>query len=479
MSQNLVEERFYITGNLEVVSPLIIGSGEDDRTDIDLIRDGSGQPFIPGTSIAGVLRHHLDETIEKNKTNPIVLTLLGEKEKESIQSLLMISDALPGKDTDMNVSVRDGIKLDYQTKTVAKHDVKSVKKSGAKYDYEVIEPGASFGLRMELLIRENNKQNDEIEKIYDCLALIIEALEQGDMQMGAKTARGFGKLQLKNTKLLKLDMNNKTDAERWIDFDWDNWKFESNFSYFQLKKNILKKQEKEKNEISAYFSIPYSLIVRHYSENPDDDDTVHLTSNGKLVIPGTSWNGAIRHAIYHVMGELLPDLDNALTSQKIDNISGKIIDDMFGYVKTGKKKALARASRVSIGESSVNGGTLISCTRNKVDRFTGGVVDSALFSEKPVYGGTVTLNISIKKPAEANKEKAEIGLLFLALKDIGSGIQPLGGDANIGRGILKLEKPGGMTINGASYKDRERQYLPELLKYLETLIKEFKGEIHE
>lgn len=121
-----------------------------------------------------------------------------------------------------------------------------------------------------------------------------------------------------------------------------------------------------------------------------------------------------------------------------------------------------------------------------MDRFTGGVVDSALFSEKPVYGGTVTLNVSIKKPTAAhhrgtmiNKEKAEIGLLLLALKDIGCGIQPLGGDANIGRGILKLEKPGDMTINGKPYTDREDQCFRGVLKYLETLIKKLKGESHD
>jgi len=110
-----------------------------------------------------------------------------------------------------------------------------------------------------------------------------------------------------------------------------------------------------------------------------------------------------------------------------------LTNDLFGYVKEDKKDA--KASRIIIRESLIDGGELLTYTRNKVDRFTGGVVDSALFDEMPHYHGKVKLNIAIKKP-----EKWEIGLILLALKDMGNGIQPVGGGANIGRGILKAQK---------------------------------------
>ena len=77
------------------------------------------------------------------------------------------------------------------------------------------------------------------------------------------------------------------------------------------------------------------------------------------------------------------------------------------------------------------GGQSLTYTRNKIDRFTGGVVNSALFDEQPHYGGKVTLYIAIKDAQDWQK-----GLLLLALKDLGNGIQPIGGEANVGRGIL-------------------------------------------
>ena len=44
-------------------SPLRIGSGENEITDSDLMIDGKGCPFIPGSSVAGVLRNLCMNTI--------------------------------------------------------------------------------------------------------------------------------------------------------------------------------------------------------------------------------------------------------------------------------------------------------------------------------------------------------------------------------------------------------------------------------
>lgn len=110
-----------------------------------------------------------------------------------------------------------------------------------------------------------------------------------------------------------------------------------------------------------------------------------------------------------------------------------LIKQLFGDVDENTKKATV--SKVSIRESIIEGGEPMRYTRTKVDRFTGGIVNSALFDEMPHYGGNVRLDISIKNLSE--DEKWGVGLILLALKDMGNGIQPVGGDANIGRGILK------------------------------------------
>lgn len=429
MNHNLIIERLYARGRLTILSPLVIGSGEDERTDIDVIRDGDGQPFIPGTSLAGVLRHFLEDNLEKvdNKVNPIIETVFGKTEKDSTLSLLIFSDALPRESTTYRPSIRDGIKLDYITRTVAEHKDRGQASGGAKYDYEVIEPGSVFVFRMELVIRQGNQADRD--KIYDAAAFILKALENGCLRVGAKTRRGFGKIRLDDMKLLKLEMNSKQEAEKWLDFLWD---FQPNISLPEITANILPLRQSQCCTVTADFTIPYSLLIRHYNADPSDDDTTHLMSGGKYVIPGTSWNGALRHSIYSILNRLLHN----------EKRTEEILENLFGYIKPGVKKAAA--SRVIIDESIIDEQQTISYTRNRVDRFTGGVVASALFTERPVYGGTVTLNIIIKEPQEWEK-----GLLLLALLDIAGGIQPVGGGANIGRGILRAD-PADITVDNES-----------------------------
>jgi len=392
-----ITERIYIRGKLELVSPLVLGSGQDENTDIDLIRDWDGRPFIPGTAIAGAVRHYLDEILEQE----LVKTVFGKKEKDSIQSLISFYDALPLGDP--KIRIRDGVRLGHETKTA---------EDQTKYDYEILEPGHAFSFKSEVVIRENHVSDKD--RINDLLFLMLSSLKDKKISFGAKTRRGFGMMRLYDEEVLCLNIPD--DVQKWIDFTWN---FEGKKDISVLQKNILQISETEFTEISAEFEIPYSILIRHYSDSPGEPDTTHLSSNGKSVIPGTSWNGAIRHAVYHILKQL--------------NKSEELTNDLFGYVKEDKKDA--KASRIIIRESLIDGGELLTYTRNKVDRFTGGVVDSALFDEMPHYHGKVKLNIAIKKP-----EKWEIGLILLALKDMGNGIQPVGGGANIGRGILKAQK---------------------------------------
>ena len=424
-NKNPIIQRYYIKGQLQVVSPLVIGSGEDERTDIDLVRDAGGNPFIPGAALAGVLRHftrnHLEDV--NGDEHPVIKSLLGKTEKDSTLSLLMISDSILQKNSACLVTVRDGLELDPYRKTVRTHEDKNDRSgAGAKYDYEVVEPGAVFDLKMEMVIRE--KDRDGIDSLYDVLGFILHALANGSLAPGAKTRRGFGKINLekKNLRILKLDMQHKPDVEKWIGFDWQDWNFEPNMTLEELTPKTLNFETQPRFTVSAAFTIPYSILIRHYNVNPAEEDTVQLKSNGKCVIPGTSWNGALRQAIYSQLHHL------AGSETRAENI----LKSLFGEVDPKENKA--HASRVLIEESIINKKQEISYTRNKVDRFTGGVVESALFTEKPVYGGTVTLNIILEKPNEWEK-----GLLLLGLKDISNGIQPVGGAANIGRGILQAE----------------------------------------
>ena len=133
----------------------------------------------------------------------------------------------------------------------------------------------------------------------------------------------------------------------------------------------------------------------------------------------------------------------------------ELIKNTFGWVDDKNKSKEAIPSKVVIDESKIEGGKLLPYVRNKVDRFTGGVVNSALFDEKPVYRGNVTLNCELRNPQDYEK-----GLLILAIKELQNGIQTVGGGSNIGRG--RLEEKGHFGIS----EDDQQTYLDALAKEL-------------
>jgi len=80
-----------------------------------------------------------------------------------------------------------------------------------------------------------------------------------------------------------------------------------------------------------------------------------------------------------------------------------------------------------------------------IDRFTQGVVPTALFDEQPYVGGTVHLRFELRNPRDG-----EIGLLLLVLKDLLTGQLPIGGTSSVGRGVLVGRR---MTMTGSGIRE--------------------------
>jgi len=120
------------------------------------------------------------------------------------------------------------------------------------------------------------------------------------------------------------------------------------------------------------------------------------------------------------------------------------VDGFFGPSDLTQDEKHAVASRVSIQESEVRKAELLEITRVKIDRFTGGAYESALFTEQPLVGtpdSQVDLVLTLRQPllekADMRQYEAEIGLLLLVLKDLWTGDLPVGGESGVGRGHLQ------------------------------------------
>ena len=106
-------------------------------------------------------------------------------------------------------------------------------------------------------------------------------------------------------------------------------------------------------------------------------------------------------------------------------------------------------------------------SRIKIDRFTGGVVDGALFDEEPIYGGQLKVAMELRSPKEG-----EAGLLLLVLKDLLTGDLPVGGTSAVGRGVLRGTAE--FTIDGKDYSlDPDQEADSYTIQILNQYVQEF------
>lgn len=403
----MIKSKIYYYVRMELLSPISIGNGDDLLTDHDCLRNSKGMPFIPGSSLAGVFSHYLGEEM---------LALFTPKiEDEYKQSPYYISDAnivLDDKKRNVSTSIRDGVKL--------KPD--KIAEDGAKFDFEIVESSTKFDFRIEVIVRDH----DNIDKMKKVVDVILHGLNSGEILLGYKSKRGYGKVKIEDVKIKEFTKNSLEEMLLFDKYQMDKY---DQYSIPDID------NENKYDYMQVHLRQVGGISIRKYSATAGEVDFEHVTSNGKPVIPGTSWNGLIRRQI----AEYLDD-------DIISNCCVKI-NDWFGEAK--KRDTTGRASNIIIEESIIQDAKRIQITRNKISRFSAGVSNRALFSEVSYFNGDTVLGIKVKKSIEEDPDNSRIiGLLSLVIKDIDNGFIALGGQTAIGRGLFKVLK---VTLNGNEF----------------------------
>lgn len=381
--------RIYYYLELENISPIHIGNGQNDITDLDVIKDKNGCFYIPGTSIAGSIIHYLSEEERKIILPELVV---DKRTVQTKQSPLFISDArLIDSNTNL-IEARDGIALDEYKVTI----------DGAKYNYQVVPANRKFELLMEITDRDNNNYEDIMEKVFS-------AINNQDIKVGFKTTRGLGRLKINK---LGKKVFTKDNFEEYFSFN--------RYNYFQYDDMDIKEVvSKRYTTIKLVLKQKGGISIRTYNTSKEDVDYKHIHSNGKAVIPATSWNGLIR--------KTLSDYNNKL-SLNLD------INTLFGCIEQKTKKA--RKSKIFIDESVLKDGKNYIQTRIRINPFHAGTVDGALYNEESYYHGNTCLVVRI----DNNVEKLELikQLFVLFAVDLNNGFIALGGETSIGRGLFEV-----------------------------------------
>ena len=312
-----------------------------------------------------------------------------------------------------------------------------------KFDIQLLGAGTTFDMTFELALGDPPKGKDlgaYHQQLLDGLAMALNGFASGEITLGARKRRGYGQCKIEKWSVTHFDLTKPADLLAWLAYDRKDWKAASVQSKQSdkiadaLGISLPDKDIRKTVTLDATFGLDSTLLIRSgFGDADSGPDTVHLHSprkGGRVpVIPGTSWAGVLRHRALKI----------ARTIWGKDNPKCKeLVEGMFGPSEVEEKHA--RASRVSIAESEVTKSTSLVQTRVKIDRFTGGAYESALFTEQPLVGNPdseVKLKLSMRVPHNKEADPREVGLLLLLLKDLWTGDLPIGGESGIGRGRLK------------------------------------------
>lgn len=461
--------RIVVEGDLVLQTPAHFGNGDtDELVDMALLVDplDGRTPLLTGASIAGALRSYLrerergyGESADGGSASVLLFGALkdNKNEEEGEQSPLIVEDAL-GKN--FGIEIRNGVAIDPKSRTSRENRL---------FDLELWQAGTTFPLRFELVIREGD---DEV-RLKQALATALKGFNDGSITLGARKRRGYGRVRVPGWRVKRYDFTTTEGLLDWIengDKPLEHIKPVSDIKT-ALGVNELLPDRRQFFHLEATFSLDGSLLIRSGSGQDDrGPDVVHLharQADGSVtpVLSGTSLAGALRARALKIA--------NTITNE---DRAKKLVEEMFG--PDINNRGDPKSSRVIVSEAVINNArTDLVQNRVSIDRFTGGARETALFNERPAFGGDdteLTLEVRLLNPQDH-----EIGLLLLLLKDLWTGDLPLGGEVGVGRGRLKgkwatltLQRDGGtqewkIVANGRGLTiDGDRNELEQFVRAL-------------
>jgi CRISPR/Cas system CSM-associated protein Csm3 (group 7 of RAMP superfamily) len=463
--------RLLLSGRLVAKTPLHVGGyGDDVDTDLPLARDGRGDLYVPGSSLAGAIRQWCEEAFG----DAIVNDLWGfQKDDNGHASYVFVEDAPVNGSSSVLIEVRDGVGIDRESGAAAEN---------IKYDRAILPSGTklSFALSAEIENAEKRSQ------MLAMLASLKEALEKERIRLGASKTRGLGRIALEpGAKFVEQKFNDRAGIFAFLK---PIGKIEPIDGI-----NEAKKMHPAKPSPRLVVEIVWKPVGPLMVKSGFDGiavDMMPLVGNRdgglSLVLPGSSVKGAFRTQAERIVRTLLRSKPNGEQDPKkkfLRDLDVKLVNDLFGLhglsdrdenthydgvvPKVGplqglsalavddcfSKSPMSRNRWQSVQKASTDKelcqalkttglSSWCEAYHVAVDRWTGAAAESMLYTVLEPHGTEwepLILEIELSRLAEDIKLPA-IALMLLVLRELTQGRLPLGFATHRGMGAVAIEK---------------------------------------
>lgn len=436
---------------VEAATPIVIGSGESSmQTNRLIVRDANGLPYLPGTSIAGVLRHAMEAIDEKSAK----LYFGHQSGHKAFGSRLIFTE---GRMLNASGKVIDGAQVllsdpicDHVRELPIRQHVRINKcgtaPKGGKFDEQIVPKGLRFCFELEMLA----ETEDQLTYFDDLIAKVCSV----DFRLGGGTRNGLG--ELKPVKLWRAttDLRNSDELHRYLikssdlqnSKDWEGWNLINTLptdKHSTYDEYILQVKPRD-----FYFfgsgvgdceidDAPLSELFVKWNE---ENDTASVVTSQKIV-PAASLKGIISHRVaYYYNKNTRAYVGSGKEKTGSENLA---VATLFGA--EGDDNGNGRTRGKILFTDLIEEENLQTKVFNHVSisQFTGGARAGKLYDEKTLYSPDSEFNLKVLVPKVGIGEEVRKAL-HEAMRDICMSRLPLGGMTNRGHGMFS----GNLLING-------------------------------
>lgn len=445
---------------VEATSPIAVGTGSGDALRDALFAVGpGGLPYLPATSLAGVLRRAA--TPEQDKRQQ----WFGKVLNGAVLSRVVVSDgllhdrsnrpqrleALPGDDSVLGFAAA-GITRDHVRLNAA-----GVADGAGKFDDSAVPAGVRFTFEVRVDLDGSADGDECVQALRTVLA--------APLYVGGKTNNGYGALKPVAVSVRTFDLaGSPADRKVWAELPRD-LAMPAKLDGLGFRSEPLASNTKQAKAAPGGQFVTLSLTAQDHlllgggSWLPDQAAAAVGTSGVKqpytelgiswtgsagevsakpqAVIPASGVKGALRHRTVFHLRRLLAKAGGENPDSRVE----EAIESLFGSVKGEKNdESSGRPGRVRIGDfrftpAAMADEKLALATHVSIDRFTGGPMPGLLFSDVSLFRRGFTLQVEAL-PA-LNQSKLARQAFVWALRDLVEGRLALGTGRNAGYGFLK------------------------------------------
>ncbi len=434
---------------LETRTPLSIIAGRGDGTfDTLLVRDANNLPVLPGSSIAGVLRHLYQHNYGKQSTQALFGSgdLNQERSSQVHVSWGCIHDShnkpVEGLVLNQSYLTNDPLLSDArQIAPIIRNHVHLTHRGTAAEQAQFYRTSLRTGHRftVEISLWSDKPENE-------CWENLLALLNRPDFRLGGATRRGLGALRVIS---LHVGQFNLTDTNDFAAYQRLSIKLADGYHDLLQEKKLVKKNIFPSAKIRLTPREGYRfgqgtepffvddkadlLPVREQKVEWNQDNKGTLTDERYIVIPASGVKGALRHRVaFHYNALKGHFADSPIPNES--NNTNQAVTALFGFTKDNNYRQVGHLVLDDLYQIP-KPEEVILLTHNGVDRFTGGVRKHMLFNEEVIGQKTpleLTLTVITHPDNLALNEPIVRKALAMTMTDLTEGRLALG--AGGGRG---------------------------------------------